>query len=109
MPRQLPTRRPSQAPRYPNWKQSRRAAVAGLGALLLGSACGVSEPYEERSPEPMRVTQLPPAGPDASQVPPRPPGPDAAMPPDAGMPPDAAEMIMGDAPGPEWYPDAGVK
>ena len=98
MPRQLPTRRPSQAPRYPNWKQSRRAAVAGLGALLLGSACGVSEPYEERSPEPMRVTQLPPAGPDASQVP-----------PDAGMPPDAAEMIMGDAPGPEWYPDAGVK
>jgi hypothetical protein len=87
--------------------------VAGLGALIVGSACGVSEPFDERTPQtpPIHVTQPPAPGPDASEppLPPPLPGPDAAMPPDAGMPPDAAEMMMGDAPGPDWYPDGGTK
>jgi len=96
-------------PRYPTWKQSRKAMVAGLGALIVGSACGVSEPFDPREPQvPPATTHIPnqpPAGLDASE--PQRPIPVAG--PDAGMPPDAAEVLMGDAPGPVYNPDGGVR
>jgi hypothetical protein len=111
MPRQLPTRRPARTPRYPDWKHSRRAVVAGLGALVLGTACGVSEPYDGRSPDPVPThTAQPPTpapGPDASEAPPS-PGPDAAtvVPPPAPGP-DAGELMMGGEAAPD-LPDGGL-